>query len=481
MESTGLAVTRRTWYQIISPPYSFSSYLGSIWSVSKTGLVYGSALIATLSASIYAFSLPLGISPEKITLDLWNALPFSAKAMAIGFATIGLGIGTLMRVNHIPSFVKKLHEIFSHFCQSELIFLKNNFVLTMSTLTAVASLSLAYYGFLWLGIGSAMSIAAINFLITLGMRAESVDGLIEKTKNLFDKDYQFQKAIINELKYLKPEHVAYFDNYIKQCVEEGNPLTEETVLKCLIEIYDKAHLSEEQHLIPIFSAPTLCSQINKTLRFFANAALGIIFGTSFFIFSAQNGYEGYRVICLSAFENCDMDKWSYYGKLALAISSGLSSFALAYLSGDRAIDTAYLLREFMMANKKNALISILVITGSAISALSLMGAAKVLSIKPNLFGILPNSAKAYCLMAGCELMGATYDIQAILNLLTKNEVSYLKATNWLEKNKLSPASIRALRDHSYFKKHETTPLLICNKENNDVEIDMSHEFSFTYV
>ncbi|GEM_PF-4379716 len=450
---------RKAYVEIISPPPTLGSRLLSCWQYSQSWILYIASFVTTLPVSIYAFTYPSGINPENITLGWWSQLPMSIKILSLTLATISLGIGTLMRIDRIPKLLSKMKDIFLNYCPSAAGFIKNNFIVFLSGVAAIAALALGYYGFIWSGQFIAMSIGVINFLLTFGFRIDSMTSMLADIRNLFDKDYQFQQAIINQLRYLKPEQVAAFDQFLKTEIASGHAIDEAVINRLLLHIYDSASAvsleegTNTRHHQILLNPPRQLDKIKNWIRKMVDFGLGTAIGTAFFIFFAQNGYDGMKISCLTIFENCTIDDLPYPAQMALAVVTGMSSGILGFIAGKELSNTVALAIDYMKQSCTNKVKTILVVSGSGVSAISMAGAVKALTDKSNLFGITTNSINGKLLLAGNWMLAASYDLNAIMSHLTKNEVSFNHAIRWLEINKLSSNTLKGLRQHGYFSHH----------------------------
>lgn len=443
----------------ISPPPTWSSYLAAGWPKAKLALLYIAGVATALPPAFYALILPLNIPPSEFSLELFSSMPAGIKALSIILAAVTLGIGTLMRVDYIPRMISKLKDLFSQYCTSVANFFSTNFILMMSGIAALATLALGYNAFDWHSVASAAASAAVSFLLTLGMRAISMAALKEKLGELFYGNHQFQKDIVEELKRIKPEHVAEFEKFLKSEVENGRDLNEDLIRECLLNIYDKAYSPHSNTIaiktVEIFKPKSEFSKCDAFFNQAVNFSLGAFIGTSFLLFFSQNGYVGIEIILNTTSEiinsDINLDIIPYGGQLAIALLTGASSGILGFLSGMEVTANIQDAKDLMHNNPGNKAKVISATIGSAISATSLAGAVKVMTDQPNLFNISTRSFSGILLIGGNWALATVFDLHAILDLISKNHPSHQQVISWLNKNKLSEKTISALKNHGYFK------------------------------
>ncbi|MBX3709354.1 MAG: hypothetical protein KIT56_03785 [Gammaproteobacteria bacterium] len=474
---------RKLFVKEISPPPTLSTYLLAAWPSAKLALLYISSFTTTLPVAVYALTFPFNISPELLTWELFSSAPTGIKVFAIALTSACLGIGTLVRIDYFPKMAKKLKEIFSHYCPSVPDFFTNNFILIMSGIAAVSALALGYYGFIWAGQVTAMFSAGINFLLTLGFRVISVASLINDVRNLFDQNCQFQKAIVNELKRIKPEHVETFENLLKAEVVMGKQIDEAVVRQCLLKIYDKAsdidlEDNENSNTLVIFNPPRQLDYIKRITHKIIDLGLGVLIGSTFFVFYAQNGFDGMKIIFQYPSKNINLDNWPYGAQMTIATLTGISSGILGFLAGMELSHTIILAADYMKNNALNAGKVILVGAGCGLSATSLASAAKVITDKANLFGITTKSVSGVVMIAGNWMLASSFDFSAVMSLLTKKHATYHNMTYWLERNQLSSETLSALRKHSYFNRPRPMTTLAADNDKAEKLLPPSHSVCY---
>jgi hypothetical protein len=278
-------------------------------------------------------------------------------------------------------------------------------------------------------------------------------------KDLFNEDVQFQKNFVNELKRLKPEHVAHFEEMLKESLTADTPLDEKIIRQCLLKLYDKTsyidlEANSDHRMLELFHPITLTERIKPYAVNIINIGLGLAVGASFFIFFSQMGYKGTQMLCELVTDSCAMNLLPYLAKLAIAIFMGISSSTLGFVAGNDLIGSVMTAVYFAKGGCKNLCMTIAAAAGSGISATALAGAVKAMTDVPNLFNITSGSGAAYALIGGNWIFSTAFDLNGIIGLFPKNdqEVSFNQTLSWLEKNKLSKETLDGFRQHSYFKK-----------------------------
>jgi hypothetical protein len=300
-----------------------------------------------------------------------------------------------------------------------------------------------------------------------------MSALIDDFKNFFDSNHQFQKQMIDELKRIQPEHITALENMLKSAIDQGRSFDEELVKECLHMIYDKADHANDaeeqthQQAISIFKPKTNCDKITWISKTAIDVSFGVLIGGSFFVFFSQNGYTGLKIIVNKINDHVTLEDISYSAKMAIAALTGASSGVLGFLCGTSFTSVVNLANDYAQNNLMNKIKVVLAGGGCAFSSASLAGAVKAMTDHPNLYNISTFTFPGMTLIAGNWMLGTLFDIKPILNLLSKNNPSHYNMINWLENNKLSDASLAALRNHGYFKQAAETA-----DEQNDNEIRM---------
>lgn len=444
---------RKAYDAVISPEPSLKSYLLAI--LKQFPLLLASA-IGMPAISIYSLTYLSGISPKDISWEWWSALPLNIKVFSIALMLINFGIGTTTRMQRIPNILKNVKELFYDYCKKCASFLKTNTILTISVIAAISALALGYYGFVWSGQFIAISNAALNFISLLGFRIEALPYFIKIIRNYFDKDFQFQQELAYLLYRIKPEHIAEFETFLKNETPAGNSLDDAVIGRCLFRVFDKASARDleqnEQHPMQIiFNAPTVITHIKNALYRMSNIGFAAGIGTAFSMYYIHYGFEGIKLLFCGASDQCWLNQLPYYGQMLIAIATASSSSIVGIISGSDFTGSMLSAVEYMKASFKNKVIVVIVGAGSILSATSIAGAVLALTDKPNLFNITTNSAAGKLLLVGNWMLSTSFDLNSIMSLLTKNEVSFKKMLQWLEKNKLSDATLNGLREHSFFK------------------------------
>lgn len=435
-------------------------YLTSLPS-SKDALLFIISIATSLPLSIYSFTYPMKISPEFLTKEKWELESTVKQMQCVIFALTTIAVASTVLYQHIPTMLKRAQElllsfrdIFIHFNEAAPTFLKNCFVFVLSFLAALASLALGYYGFLWGGLVLAIGAAGINFLMTLGFRLEYLPALIEKIHTIFDENSRFQMELISELKHLDSEFIEEFEFSLK--IEmHGKPINDEVMRICLLKLYDKAENHPE-----IFRALNMQDTVVATLQKIADVVLGAYVGIATTIFYAQYGYDGFKILFQSM---VDLNNLPYAAQLIIGLMVATSSGVMGFMTALDITKTIQFTLEYIKQDPaKNSAKVALLTTGCVISATSLAGAINAMTSKPNLFNIVTDSAASYLLLGGNCAFGVSLNTGAILPMISKYEGTHNNAIHWLNKNKLSDQSIRALREHSVFKKQkgESLPLLM---------------------
>lgn len=424
--------------------------LSSIGSFAKVSLLYATSLISSLPFTIYAFTFPLGIDPAELTWQMWLGTPMSLKTLALIFAAFSLGVSTLTRINQIPIMLEKLQKIFERYCENFFTFFKNNFLIFMAGIAAIATLALGYYGFIWGGECLAYSAAAINLIMTFGFRINSLSAFVIKIRNLFSEDNRFQEEILQILKSIHPDQITHFENQLKNEMEEGNSLNEATIKKCLLALFDKAVASTDENTTPIFLPTNQCALIKNNMQKVINLGLGTFIGSSFLLFFSQSGYEGIEIISQLIFKKEVLKFLPYLAQLAVALTSGASSGILGFLAGKDLPNTISVALEYARNDFRHAIMITLIGIGCGLSATSYAAGAKLMTTKPNLFGIKKNSIAGLLIIIGNWLLALAFDFNAGTQQLTKNSASYKHFLNSIEKNELPSKTLTALRQHAFF-------------------------------
>lgn len=416
------------------------------------------AVITTLPATVYAFTFPLGISPDSLSWELWASLSPASKSIAIAFTLVTLGIGSLTRYQYFPAIEARLKQLLSGYFENLPAFLNANLILGLATLAAISTVSLGYYGFTWAGEATAITGAIINFLITFGIRVDSVPEMINRIRNMFSKDYQFQRELIHILNKLTPEDIEIFETALKNKINSGSEINETILCECLMDLFDNlSNRYTTQQTLDIIHPVDAVNNIKSFLRKTIDFGLGTLTGCTSIFFFGQYGFDGFNILIKQA----NMDSWPYAGKMALALIASSSSGIVGFLSGSDITDTLDNAYSYMKRDYNNIPKMIFVYMGGGISATSFAGATNSLTKKPNLFFVTEGGAAAYILIGGSWIFATAFDSNAITRLLTKNDVTHNNALTWTKHHKLSAESVAALKEHSFFKRmsEESRPLL----------------------
>lgn len=464
--------------QVISPePAITASYLPTAWrSYASTAFLYLASFASTLPVAVYAFIFPLKMSPAEFSLAIWRNLSWQMQATMIAFALVTTGIGVLTRLNRLPIIWHNAIEMVKHYCDNLPTFFKTNFILLLALTSAIAMIAVGYQGFVWAGAIAGILSAAIHFLSTFGFRIEAMPKLLEKMKDLFNKDVRFQKNFVNELKRLKPEHIAHFEEMLKENVSAGSPLDEKIIRQCLLKLYDKTSYIDleannvDNKMIELFYPLSPIERIKPYVLNTINIGLGLAVGASFFIFFSQMGYKGTQMLCELVTDTCAMDLLPYMAKLGIAIFMGISASTLGFVAGNDLVGSVMTAVYYAKGGCKNMCMVFAATAGCSISATSLAGAVKAMTDAPNLFEIAPGSGVAFALIGGNWVFSTAFDLNAIIGLFPKSEqeLNFNQALSWLEKNKLSKETLDGLRQHSYFNKQiesKSKPLLLEDRSN----------------
>lgn len=466
--------------------YDLSGYIYSKLPSAKSVITGIASVLTTLPVSIYAFTFPMGIIPEALTWELWASQSLSMKMLVIAFTTVSLGTGTLMRYQHIPSMATRIKEIFTSYCPDVPSFLKNNAIVFMSVMAALSSLALGYYGFLWGGQSIAISVSIVNFLITFGFRIETLTELINKIRSVIDQDQKFQNELINELKMLKAHHVAIFDSLLLEEMQNGNPLNEDIVRKCLLSLFDSARITNPYDPytptahIQLFNAPAAMDDIKFYLKKTIDLGLGTLTGGAALILFTQYGFDGFKILVQLVSGYDGMDDLPYAARLSLGLLASASSGVLGFMAGSSITGIANSALDYMQNSTANKIKVALITVCSGVSATSITSATNAMLEKPNLFDMTYHSAAGYYLIGGSWLFAASFDASGIFGLATKHHASTANAIQWLEKHKLSSQTISALNQHSYFSQHKHEKDALLSKDKDTSELTERHSKQITY-
>lgn len=427
-----------------------SSYLSSLWEMTKSVVLYGASVGTTVPSAFYGLVLTKGGDPSIIGAVWWNSISVPNKIFSIVNAATILAIGTLSRLKYFPEAVVQLKSILKSYTESFTQFAKNNTILLLAIASAIAAGALAYDSFIWSGELAAILSALANVVVVGGIRIVSLSSLFLRINALFDKDEQFRRICIKQLKSLKCE----YQNEINELLADQD-FNEVTAQQFLSACYDKALLVEKEKNYTsdtdrsIFETKT---KLAYSLELGCDTVLAAGFGAAFFTFFGIKGIDGVKIIA----RLCGLDYVKKIESLSCATSlafvfTGLASGALAVECGLETREHEYALYRQLKKHPEDIIKAVTLLFFSGLSATSVTAAALSITEKPNLFNLETWSVSGSLFILLNTLLFIAFDFNAasaqVIPPRVEDVTQLDKFVEWLEKNK---PSLKEVQKHGYF-------------------------------
>lgn len=464
------------WTSYLPSPRTLLEQIKNYLPTPKTIAYLLAATFSALPNIPYALGFPSGTQPRDFTLDWWFNLPLESQIMALSYAGITVTVGTLVRLQYLPTLVADIREICSKWCSGPRNFLKNNLNLFLSIAAGISAAGLGYDSFIWAGMTYAIFSAIANGSVIGGFRIVFNTSFFNKFLNLFNQDHAFKQLFINGFKQLKSERVEELNEFLEG--KELNDSVIKKIVKKLIRMMGKAHESNN-HFHSTFNIPSPFDRIIKYLKNTLDIGIGLYLGTTFFLFFAQNGYRGLEILCQLLITGCYMDALSQASKIAIATLAGFSSGILAFMTGTEFSNIISSIYRRIIEHPKEALMLLLITFCAGIAATAIISPAKYITESSNLFGIKDNSI-GYTFIFGNGGLSVLFDVIGLWKIFLKarnNQSSSPQVKDVihrLETDKHSTEITKGLQNYGLFK------TLSNKKEALEIPKNIKHQNRIRY-
>lgn len=417
--------------------------------------------MTTAPISMFALSGALGVVPYRLK-EAWAAASWFDRAKCVAFGSASMISGVLIRYPvYFQHLLYTMYRIKEQSQESKLALVRNLLIVGASLYTGVAALSLGYYAMLWISVAAAFFSAIDNFLFTTAMRLITITDLYEWMCDNISADHRLQKILAEQIKTIKPE-------YLEQCKVfwEGKEIDENNAFEFLCKLFQ--HAQEEIGNISIFKTSSAKDKVIDYLKYASQIGIGASLGATFSIFYCHFGMDAIEIACKKVREDCQ-DESVQRNIFLISLLPALASFPFGFMPGvrclDRIFDFAHCLYEKPSLLIKGAPITLM----CALSSASMYSAVVEIAENENIFHISYEDISGPVFVSLGVTLGFLFEWSGLTQrfiFLDKTPSDAEKVSTWLEKNKLKPEDIQALREKGMTQNGFFSPPKLTKISNN---------------